>query len=140
MKKLILLILILAVSVLYAQQVNYTWGQNAAGTAYVQTGSQDADSSSTINLVFDMQDFYLNDPMPMFSDDSVVTLSSSRMYFGTLWFRLDAENADDSSNFYIGSKAGNLVYHPNDESRINATNVNWSTTFTAIADKSKQTG
>ena len=64
MKK-ILLFTILLSGFLIAQQINHTWGYTTAGVAYNQTGSANTDSISTIDIVFDLQDYYWLDYYPL---------------------------------------------------------------------------
>lgn len=153
----ILIFIILFTSLLFSQQINYTWGYTTSGTAYNQTGYPDADSSTTISIIFDMQDYFWQDWRPFevtgtgtitgFSaSDSVgldsiagtITFSeannSSRQYFGTFWYHSDAKNATDSVGYAIKAYPGNLIYHPNDGSRITTSNINFGTTATTIID------
>lgn len=144
--KTILLILFLSLFAL-SQQINYTWGTNTSGTAYTQTGQGSLDSSSTVSIVFDMQDYYWLDYYPLVVSDTsdistggdsvqaaAVYDNSNRHHFGTFWLRLDAQNATDSVGYALKAYPGNLVYHPNDESRVTTTNVNFGTTATTIVD------
>lgn len=139
MNKIIVILLAMTMCA-FAQQINYTWGYNTSGTAYTQTGYQDADSSTTINIVFDMQDYYPLDFTPLVSDSGVIIANSNRQHLGTLWLRVDAQNAADSSNYYVEAYPGNMIYHPNDNSRITTSNLNFSTTATTLVDTSDQKG
>lgn len=142
----ILIVLILS-TFLIAQQINYTWGYETDGTAYTQSGTTDTDSSSTLDVVFDMQDYYWLDWYPAIVTDTVdisadgdsvqaasVYSNSTRQYYGTIWVRVDAQNATDSVVFGIKAFAGNMIYHPNDDSRITTSNLNFSSTATVVAD------
>ena len=115
-----------------SQQINHTWGYTTAGAEWNQSGSQNLDSISTVSIVLDLQDYYALDFNPVASDDSVIILNSTRMNYGTFWYRFDVENATDSTAYTINAYPGNLVYHPNDNSRITTTNVNFSTTATNL--------
>ena len=130
---LILTLFLLSTS-LFAQQINYTWGQSAAGATLTQTGFVNVDSISTITVVFDMQDYYFVDLFPAIYDSATALLNSNRLYYGTLWYKVDVQNAADSSKFSIYAYPGNMIYHPNDGSRVTATNLNFSTTATVIVD------
>jgi hypothetical protein len=161
MKK-ILLFTILLSGFLIAQQINHTWGYTTAGVAYNQTGSANTDSIDTIDIVFDLQDYYYLDWYPLTVNDiltisgdgpdtvGVDTLSgtttatvysnSTRLYYGTFWYRIDMENAADTSKILIRAYPGNMVYFPSDDSRITTTNINFSTTATTLlADTSSYT-
>ena len=130
---LILALFLLSTS-LFAQQINYTWGQSAAGVALTQTGFTNVDSIGTITIVYDMQDYYPLDYFPAIYDSATALLNSNRMYYGTFWYRVDLQNATDSSKYSIYAYPGNLIYHPNDGSRVTATNINFSTTATVLVD------
>ena len=131
MRNIILFILLFTIP-LFSQVINYSWGETTAGVAYNQIGSQDADSATTISIVFDMQDYYPLDFSPLVSDDSVVIGNSNRQFLGTFWYRIDAQNATDSTGHAIKSYSGNMIYHPNDESRVTTTNINFSSTATTL--------
>ena len=135
MKKLLFLILFL-IPIFLIGQINYTWGYTTAGTSYNQTGYQGADSSTTISIVFDMQDYRFLDFAPTVMGDSTEDLlsNSNRMLLSTFWYRIDAENATDSIGYAIKVYSGNMIYHPNDDSRITTSNINFSTTATTIID------
>jgi|GEM_PF-1954798 len=166
MKKLLIMFVLLLFIAVQAQQINYTWGYSAAGTAYTQTGSADLDSNGTVTIVFDMQDYYYMDWHPLTVneiytfmgtgyDDSIDTgvdsiaqsgstvatvySNSTRLYYGTFWYRWDLENAADSVYYTVKAYPGNLIYHPNDGSRITASNINWSTTATTLVDTTSGT-
>lgn len=108
---------------LFSQQINYTWGRTTAGVAYNQEGVQYCDSAR-IQIVFDMQDYYPLDFNPLVTDDSVLYAQGSNLSFvGTLWYYFDAYRSTDSTNYYIIAKSGNMIYQPNDASRITAANL-----------------
>jgi hypothetical protein len=133
MKKIIVLIMLLPLIAL-SQQLNHTWGETTTGTAYTQTGYNNADSSTTITAVFDLQDWYPLD-MNQVAFDSVTALgSSNKMLIGTLWYRIDAVNATDSVGYAIKTYPGNLVYYPGTGERIATANINYSTTATTLID------
>lgn len=135
MKKVILLIFTF-VLIAFGQQINHTWGYTTAGASWYQTGAQDQDSSSTISIVFDMQDYYPLDYSPLVSDDSVIINNSNLQFLGTFWYRINAENSTDSVGYAIKAYSGNLVYYPGSGARISATNINFSTTATTLIDTS----
>ena len=73
------------------------------------------------------------------NDSAVVHLNSNRFYYGTFWYRIDLQNATDSSGVLIKAFPGFLVYHPNDGSRITTTNLNFSSTATVLQDSTSFT-
>jgi len=132
---------------LFSQQTNYTYGQKTDGTWYTETGSADASASSTIEIVYDLQDYYFKDIYPLAqtlamdigdSGDSTlatsVYINTNRMYFGTLWYRFDLYNAADSMNYAIKTYSGGRYYEAGDGDRVETSDLNWSTTATTIVD------
>ena len=138
MKKILMFVLLLFL-IVQAQQLNHTWGYTTAGVAFTQIGSQNVDSIGTVTIVFDMQDYYPLDYNVTASDDSVIILNSTRLNYGTFWYRIDLQNATDSTYYTIKAYPGNMVYHPNDGSRITTTNLNFSTTATTLVDTTSGT-
>jgi len=130
MKTLILFLLL--PMVLFAQQLSHTWGQTTAGVAYTQTGYADADSATTINIVFDMQDYYFTDFLPVASDDSVIILNSTRLNYGTFWWKIEAENATDSTGHSISAYPGFMDYYPGSGPRLATNNIGYSSTATTL--------
>jgi len=139
MKKIFLFLFLIIPLIAFSQQINYTWGQTVAGVAYTQIGVQDCDSAR-IQIVFDMQDYYPYDFNPLFvtqllsspKADSVISTTtiasnSNLLYIGTLWYYIDAYRATDSTNYYLIAKSGNMIYQPNDASRITAANIFFGT-------------
>ena len=139
MKFKILIFILLLVSFCFSQQTNHTWGYTTAGVEYTEAGIVDIDSITTTSIVFDLQDWYPLDFSPLASDDSVIMLNSTRFHYGTFWYRIDVESATDSSSVLIKAYPGFLIYHPNDDSRITASNLNFSTTATTLQDSSSYT-
>lgn len=137
MKKLIFLLLFPLL--VFSQQVNHTWGYTTAGTAYTQTGSINIDSTSTTSIVFDMQDYAYVDYNPIASDDSVIIGSSTRMYFGTFWYKTDVQNATDSSAVRIVAYSGFMDYYPGTGDRIATANIDYSTSGTTLQDSTTYT-
>lgn len=137
MNKIILFIVVFVVAVL-GQQINHTWGYTTAGASYYQTGVADLDSLGTIDIVFDMQDYYPYDYNPLALGDSSddVINNSNLQFLGTFWYRIDAEEAADSIGYAIKAYPGNLVYYSGSGQRITATNINFSTTATTLIDTS----
>jgi len=131
MKKIILFILILVLP-LFSQQITYDWGYTIAGARYTQTGYSDADSSTSISIVYDMQDYYPLDFNPVASDDSVIILNSTRLNYGTFWWKIDAQNATDSSGHSILAYPGFMDYYPGSGDRITVANIDYSTTATTL--------
>lgn len=138
MKKIILILLLFA-GFAISQQINYTWGYETDGDAYVQTGKQNMDSTETLSIVFDMQDYYPLDFNPLFSDDSVIIINSNRYHYGTFWYHIDLENATDSSAIMLEAFPGNMWYYPGSGDRIETANINFSTTATTLIDTSSYT-
>lgn len=135
MKKLILLFLFIPV-LLFGQMMNHSWGYSTSGTAYNQTGYSDADSSTTISIVYDLQDWYPLDINPLFSDDSVIIGSSHKMLIGTFWYKLDAQNATDSTVYAIKVYPGFMDYYGGTGDRIATANIDYGTTATTLIDTS----
>ena len=146
MKQILIFILILSAFV-FGQQINRTWGYTTAGIAYTQTGSVNADSTTEVSIVFDLQDWYSIDWNPPVytttfdigvSGDSTlaqtVVGNSDALMLGTLWLRQDAKNATDSLAVLVEAFPGNMIYHPGGTSRITAANINFSTTAITIQD------
>ena len=119
--------------------MNYTWGYTTAGVAYTEGGLSNVDSSTTTNIVFDMQDYMYVDYNPVASDDSVIILNSTRMNYGTFWFYLDMENATDSSSININAYPGFMTYYSGSGNRLATANISYSTTATAILNESSYT-
>jgi hypothetical protein len=138
MKMIILFLLIFTVP-LFAQQMTWTWGETTNGVAYTQTGTGSLDSSSTTDIVFDMQDWYPLDLNPVASDDSVIILNSTRMNYGTFWYKIDLQNAADSSAVLITAYPGFIDYYPGTGERIATANIDYSTTATTLQDSSSYT-
>lgn len=133
MKRLILLFLLIPL-LCFSQQVNHTWGYTTAGVAYNQSGVSDVDSITTTNIIFDLQDWYPMDYLPVASDDSVIILNSTRFYIGTFWYKIDVEADTDSSSININAYPGFMDYYPGSGIRITAANIDYSTTATAISN------
>jgi hypothetical protein len=138
MKKLLFLFLIFPI-LAFSQQINYTWGQTTAGVAYNQEGVQYCDSAR-IQIIFDMQDYYPIDFSPLFSDDSVIIQASNLTFLGTFWYYFDAYRATDSTNYYVIAKSGNMIYQPNNASRITATNLFFGADSTIIVTAARAKG
>ena len=58
MKLITFILFVVLIFSVQAQQINYSYGQTTAGAWYNEQGKQDADSSTTISIVFDLQDYY----------------------------------------------------------------------------------
>ena len=138
MKKLFILFMLFPF-ILFSQQLNHTWGSTTAGAAYTKTGSINIDSSSTTSIVFDLQDWYPLDMLPVASDDSVIILNSTRLNYGTFWYKVDVESATDSSSICIQAFPGFMDYYPGSGERIATANIDYSTTATTLQDSSSFT-
>lgn len=151
--KIVFISLILCM-VIYAQhQINYSYGQQTDGTWYTESGYQNADSSTTIEIVFDLQDYMFVDfkPLVVTSSDTinlaaggdsvqagVVTVygTTNYLYIGTFWYMIDAAASADSSRYYIEAYPGGRYYEVNDGDRIETSDIKWSTTAVTLADSS----
>ena len=133
--KLITIVLLL-VCFANAQQLTYDWGYTTAGARYTQTGAVDLDSAATTSIVFDMQDYYPLDILPVASDDSVIILNSTRMYYGTFWYYIDVDEATDTTSVNINAYPGFMTYYSGTGDRISTTNLTFSTTATALLNES----
>jgi hypothetical protein len=142
MKKILFIFvaLILMLNSGLGQQINYTHGQTTAGVAYTRTGSVDADSSTTINIVFDMQDYFMTDYNPPAYDSVTAIGNSDALLLGTFWVRIDSDSSNDSTNLYVEVYPGNPVYDDNDGTRVEAAEINFSTTALALRDTAAAIG
>ena len=139
MKRIILFLMILILP-LFAQQTNHTWGYTTAGAAYTQGGSIDVDSAATTNIVLDLQDYYFMDFFPVaIYDSNVVVLNSTRLFYGTFWLYVEVETATDTTSINVNAYPGFTTYHPNDETRINTTNLTFGSTASAVLNESAYT-
>ena len=134
MRKFLILLFTIFPILLFSQQINYDWGYNTSGTAYNQSGVADLDSNGTITIIYDLQDYYFMDWNPLALDSVTVLYNSDALFLGTFWYRWDLQNAADSIMFTIKAYPGNMIYHPNDGSRITTSNINFSTTAITIVD------
>jgi hypothetical protein len=146
MNKYFFLLLLLPILV-FGQQLNHSWGYTTAGVAYTQTGYPDADSTTTINIIFDLQDWYPLDWNPLVLDvqaalDSSETAHglSAYTFLGTFWYRIDAAGANDSTTYQVLSYPGNMIYYSGSGNRITATNLNFSTTATTLVSTTTSKG
>lgn len=138
MKYLFILIFLLPF-LIFGQVINHTWGYTTAGVAYTQTGTGTIDSIATTNIVFDLQDYSYLDWNPLALDSVTALYNSDALFIGTFWYRIDLQNATDSSSVRIEANPGFMIYHPNDGSRITTTNLNFSTTDIALQDSGTHT-
>lgn len=145
MKNLIIIILLIIPFTLFGQQWNHTWGYTTAGVAYTQTGYQGADSSTSIDIIIDLQDLYPMDWNPLVLEnqpslDSSETVYnvSAYTYLGTFWWMIDAENATDSTGHTIKAYPGFMTYYPGTGDRISTSNITFSTTATTLLSETAE--
>jgi len=103
MVKKLLLFMILPM-LLFSQQMNHSWGTNLAGETLSGLNYITVTDGGTNAIYVDLNDWYPIDISPLFSDDSVVNISSDRMYLGTFYTNFDTKGAAptaDSVYFYI---------------------------------------
>jgi hypothetical protein len=131
----LLIFLILIPALLFSQpQINYTYGQKTTGVYWTQVGNQYWGGGATLALanqiIVDLQDYY---PLT-YSDYMAIAYTSyaRKTFIGTLWYRFDAKNATDSVNYIIIAKSANMIYNPNDGSRVTAANLHVGTDSTIL--------
>jgi len=138
MKKLFLILALVLIFTIpgFTQQINYDRGTDLSGTAYSVVCKQDADSSTTWNILFDLQDYYFRDWNPSVYDSITALNNSDALFIGTLWYMVDAAQAADSATLYIEAYPGFTIYDDNDNNRYETTEQNFSTTAITLRDSS----
>jgi len=119
MKKLILFLFII-VSILGAQQINHDFGMNASGVSYTSSGDADVDSTETLSIVFDLQDYYFVN----------WESNSDRIYIGTFHYYIDANAGTDSVIYWMNARKGIRKYPGRDFTNSNT--WHWSTDTLAL--------
>jgi len=97
------------VSFAFAQQFNYTWGENASGVPL--TGaftSIDSTGTTSYSVYLDLNDYYagFNDVNPPTYDSVTAIASSDKVVLFTLYYFIDADAAGDSINIDVDISSG----------------------------------
>lgn len=122
MKKMFIIIALLFPLLLFGQQSNYTFGQKTSGVAWNETGV--LLTSSDVEIVVDFEDFA---PGVLPADQ-----------YGVFYYKIDAYNAADSTNYSISFSNGAFIYDNGDSDRITTSKVEFSTDSTIIGSSSSQ--
>jgi len=107
----IILCLLTLVSFAFAQQLNFTWGQDAVGTPLTGSfTSIDSTGTTSYSVYLDVNDYYPGfDMNPAVYQDSSVAVnlgSSANALVATLYYFIDADAATDSTNIDIDVSGG----------------------------------
>lgn len=124
MNKIILFLLILTLP-LFAQQMNYTFGQKTTGVSWNETGKAiTSGATDVVQIVIDFEDFAPG----VLTDDQ----------YGVIWFHIDANSATDSTNYSISFFNGAFIYDDGDNDRVETGAIEFSSDSTIIAASSSQ--
>ena len=105
----VLIFLLTLASFTFAQQFNFTWGENGSGVPL--TGSftnLDSTGATSYNIYLDLNDYYagFNDVNPPTYDSVTAIASSDQNVLFTLYYFIDADVAGDSTNIDIDISSG----------------------------------
>ncbi len=135
MRKFIVMFLLLLAGFCFGQQINHTYGTTTAGGAYTSSGAS-IDSGTTVTVILDLQDYFYTDFNPTVYDSVTALANSDAFFLGTLWFYLNADSTNDSTNLNIDVYPAGFTYDDNDGNRIEAAEYTVSTTAVVLRDSS----
>lgn len=108
MKKIIVFILLFTLCA-FGQQINYSLGKKlTSGDAWTLAGINHLDTlaATTYSFVFDLNDFYWMDVLPLVDTTGVALLNSNLQYLGTFYGYFDCTNAADSLMYVLSAYPG----------------------------------
>jgi hypothetical protein len=105
----VLIFLLTLASFTFAQQFNFTWGENGSGVPL--TGSftnLDSTGATSYSIYLDLNDYYagFNDVNPAVYDSVTAIASSDQNVLFTLYYFIDADVAGDSTDIDIDISSG----------------------------------